>query len=303
MDTRRANMLYENVLIRVDLNTKDPQDPKFQVMDETVRFYLKCSQRVILMTHYKEPKYSTKFLVHTLEKQFGEKVTFLTDIKRPTSKHKLFLLENIRLFEGETTNDPAFAKKLSQMGNFYVNEAFASSHRQHASIIGVLDYLPFTLGFSHVKEIHMLDLILSHIKKPILSIIGGIKFESKKYIIEGLQHVCDDMFLGEGILKTGALDITKAHMKDLEKRVMQAETIIWNGALGKLEDKPYDKGTMWLNDLLASVSAQKTIIIGGGDLTKFLNPTYATYSSTAGGALMQFIMGKLKNSQDSPPSL
>jgi len=312
-----CRMLYENVIIRVDLNTKDPDDPKFEVMDETVKFYLKQSRRVILVTHYKSPrhpersegsrkagrdpsfvsltqddeeKYSTQFLIPILQKQFHEKVVFLTDLKRPTSTDRLFLLENIRLFEGETTNDPAFAKTLAKMGDFYVNEAFASSHRHHASLEGILDYLPSTLGFAHAKEIHTLEIILSRVKRPILAIIGGIKFESKRDIIEALKTVCDDVFLGDGMLRTGALDIIKARRDDLEKRIAKAETIIWNGALGKIEEKPYDEGTFWLNNLLKSAASEKTIIIGGGDLTKFLNPDYATYSSTAGGALLQFIV-------------
>ncbi|USO02544.1 MAG: phosphoglycerate kinase [Alphaproteobacteria bacterium] len=309
-------MLYENVLIRVDLNTKDPDDPKFQVIDETIRFYLKHSRKVILATHYKNPRpssrgaerrsdpewmatappglrhdeFSIQFLIPPLQKQFNIPIEFLIDLKRPTSNNQLFLLENIRLFYGETDNDPAFAEKLSEMAEFYVNEAFASSHRQHASLDKILDYLPSTLGFSHAKELHMLELILSRIQRPILAVIGGVKWESKRHIIEKLQAVCDDVFLGDGMLQTGALDISKERQEDLAQRVAKAGTVIWNGALGKIEDKPYDAGSLWFNDLLQSVVSEKSVIIGGGDLTKFLAPDYATYSSTAGGALLQFIV-------------
>lgn len=287
-------MLYKNVLIRVDLNTIYPHDIKFQIIKETVNFYLRISQCVILITHYKDGSESIKFLCHILESLFHEKITFLDRIKRPEDHQNFCLLENIRSFKGELESDDIFAKELASIGDFFVHEAFSTSHRNHTSIKKLSQHLPHTLGFSYEKEVHMLNLILSKIQKPILIIIGGTKFESKRDILLKLQQQCDYLFLGDAIIQSKNQDISPERIKQLQDLIAKSNTIIWNGSLGKTEQPPFDAGTHIISNHLQSIAKEKTIIIGGGDLVYFLKPDYATYTTTAGGALLKFISNALK---------
>lgn len=277
----------------MDLNTTYPDDAKFQIIKETVDFYLRISQCVILITHYKNGTESTRFLCPILKELFHEEITFLTHIIKPENAN-FCLLENIRSFKGEIENDDSFAQELASMGDFFVHEAFATSHRNHASVKKLSQYLPHTLGFSYEKEVHMLNLILPKIQKPILLIMGGSKFESKRDILLELQQRCDYIFLGDAIMQSKNHDISSERIKQLQNLIEKSNTIIWNGALGKTEQPPFDIGTRIISDHIQSVAKEKTIIMGGGDLIHFLKPDYATYATTAGGALLQFINNALK---------
>ena len=114
----------------------------------------------------------------------------------------MLLLENVRFYPEETKNDPAFAKKLSLLGDYYVNDAFGSAHRAHASTEGVTKYLPSVAGFLLEKEIKILGEAISKPKRPLTFIMGGKKVSDKIALIEGIISIADTILIGGGMSYT-----------------------------------------------------------------------------------------------------
>jgi phosphoglycerate kinase len=150
---------------------------------------------------------SLRPVVKHLEKVIGRPVKFLNEcagdkIKKEIARAKpgqVILLENLRLHKEEKANDPNFAKQLAQMGDCYVNEAFSCSHRAHASIASIPEYLPSYAGLLLEEEIATLDKILKNPKHPFTVIIGGVKVETKSRLIANVIKVADHILVGSKI--------------------------------------------------------------------------------------------------------
>lgn len=219
---RDIDLTGKRVLIRVDFNVpiKDgvvADDTRVRAAIPTLKYILDQKPRYIaLMSHLGRPKdapdpaYSLKPVVPVLSKLLGVSVAFAEDCVGEKAKKAaatlpaggVLLLENTRFHKEEKKNDPAFAKQLAELGDVYVNDAFGSAHRAHASTEGVTRYLPAVSGFLMEKELEYLVNAIEHAKRPFVAILGGAKVSDKIDVIEALLTKCDTLLIGGGMANT-----------------------------------------------------------------------------------------------------
>lgn len=210
------------VLVRADFNV--PQDDKLNITDDTrirstlptIKYILQNgAKKVILMSHLGRPdgkvvaKYSLKPVAARLKELLGEPVLALDDCVGDTvknqiaaAKEKIVLLENLRFHAEEEANDAGFAKQLASLGDVYVNDAFGTAHRAHASTEGVAHYLKAAAGFLLEKEIQYLGNAVANPKTPFMVILGGAKVSDKIGVIDNLLPKCDAIIVGGGMAYT-----------------------------------------------------------------------------------------------------
>lgn len=218
------NFSGKKALIRVDFNV--PLNDQFEVTDDTrisasiptIKKIINDGGAVILMSHLGRPKngpedkFSLKHTIATLEKLVGAPVKFANDCvgKEATEKAaqlksgEVLLLENLRFYEEETKGDVAFAEKLSKLGDVYVNDAFGTAHRAHASTAIIAQFFPNNKYFGYLlaKEIESVSKVLKNNTKPVTAIVGGAKVSSKIIIIENLLDSIDNLIIGGGMVFT-----------------------------------------------------------------------------------------------------
>lgn len=207
----------KKVLVRVDFNV--PLDENGNITDETrikaalptIKYLLEHNAAVILCSHLGRPKgefnmkYSLAPVAKRLKEIFGEdKVVFASDVigesaKKAVSELKpgnIVLLENLRFHKEEEKNDPNFAKALASYADIYVNDAFGTAHRAHASTAGVADYLPAVAGFLIGKELSIMGKALDNPERPFVAILGGRKVSDKIGVINNLLEKVDTLIIG-----------------------------------------------------------------------------------------------------------
>lgn len=228
-------------IIRVDYNVPikngQIQDSKrIDISLEMIKFLLKNgAKRVILMSHRGRPRVknswqktvvankdlSLKIIVPVLEKKLGLKVGFCGDLQKECESHeeKVVLLENLRFDKGEKKNSQEFARSLAKLADVYINDAFSTSHRAHASIDAIGKFLPSYAGISLIKEIEMLSKLTHDPKKPFVLIVGGAKISDKVSAIENLAKIADTVLVGGGVannfLKAEGFDVAKSYLQDV----------------------------------------------------------------------------------------
>ncbi|MDG5467263.1 phosphoglycerate kinase [Deltaproteobacteria bacterium IMCC39524] len=213
----------KRVFCRVDFNV--PLDDKNQITDDTrinasmptIRHIINNGGRLILASHLGRPKngpeakFSLASVAPCLSQHLGTSVKMAPDcvgpdVKRMVDQMKdgdVLLLENVRFHAGETKNDPEFAKELAANADIYVNNAFGTAHRAHASTVGVTKYLqPSAAGFLLEKEIKYLGLALAYPDHPFVAVIGGAKVSDKIAVIENLLDKVDTLIIGGGMAYT-----------------------------------------------------------------------------------------------------
>ena len=215
----------EKALIRVDFNV--PLNDKFEITDDTrmlatvptIQKILKDGGSVILMSHLGRPKdgptdkYSLKHLVPHLQELLKTQVQFANDCigEEAVSKAKalkpgeVLLLENLRFYKEEEKGDKAFAEKLSKLGDVYVNDAFGTAHRAHASTAVIAQFFPKDkkmFGLLMESEVNSAEKVLHQAQKPFTAIIGGAKVSDKILIIENLLERATDIIIGGGMAYT-----------------------------------------------------------------------------------------------------
>jgi len=217
-----VDLKNKTVLVRVDFNV--PQDTNLKITDDTrisstlptLKYILQNGARkLVLMSHLGRPegkvveKYSLKPVAERLKELLGEPVKFLNDcvgdnIKKEieAAKEKVILLENLRFHAEEEANDAAFAKQLAALADIFVNDAFGTAHRAHASTEGVTHYLKSAAGFLIEKEIQYLGNALQDPLRPFMVILGGAKVSDKIGVIENLLPKCDCFIIGGGMAYT-----------------------------------------------------------------------------------------------------
>jgi len=212
------------VLVRVDFNV--PLNEKFEVTDDTrIRATIPTIQKlrkegaaVILMSHLGRPKngpeekFSLKHVLKDLSENLGTEVQFADDCIGTQAREKanalkpgeVLLLENLRFYKEETTGDTAFAKKLSQLANVYVNDAFGTAHRAHASTTVIAQFFPEAKMFGYVmgNELKNINKVLKEGEKPFTAILGGAKVSGKIEIIDNLLDKVDNLLIGGGMMFT-----------------------------------------------------------------------------------------------------
>lgn len=163
-----------------------------------------------------------------------------TDMKPILQQMKagdIAVLENIRFYPGEMKNDPEFAQKLASLGDFYINDAFSDAHRQHASIVGLPKFLPSTLGLSFTRELEMLERFMTHPKKPVVVLMGGIKISGKLLALERLAKIADYILLGGGLaclfLKIAGFEVGRSTWEESRNDEKIARGL-WRDLWGKI---------------------------------------------------------------------
>ncbi len=212
----------KRVLVRVDFNV--PQDENGNITDDrrikaalpTIQYLMDQGAKVILVSHLGRPKgtFNEKFrmdpIAHRLADLLAKPVRKADDVIGPDvdaavdalQPGDVLLLENVRFYKEEEANDPDFAKKLSSLADIYVNDAFGTAHRAHASTEGVAHDLPAVAGFLMQKEIDYLGKALTNPERPFVAILGGAKVADKIPVIENLLDKVDVLLVGGGMTYT-----------------------------------------------------------------------------------------------------
>lgn len=217
------NFENKKALIRVDFNV--PLDENHQVTDTTrieaakptILKVLEDGGSAILMSHLgrpknNEPEFSLKHIVSKVSEIIGVQVKFIENCVGAAAEKaaselepgEILLLENLRYHDEETAGDKGFAEQLSQLGDIYVNDAFGTAHRAHASTTIVAQFFPEKKCFGYLlaKEIESIDKVLNDNESPVLAILGGAKVSSKITVIENVLDKVDDLILGGGMAYT-----------------------------------------------------------------------------------------------------
>ena len=368
---KQVDLKKKRALLRVDLNVplgenmKVDENEKWRIetIIPTLKYLIKQKAKIILISHLgrpkgkKDKKLSLKPIANELKKILKKKIIFSEEIigwkvEKKIERMKfgnILMLENIRFLSGEEKNSPELAKDLAKLGDVFINEAFANSHRQHASMIGIPEHLPSFAGFLFKKEIEELDKILKKPKHPLIAIIGGAKISTKVKVINKFLKIADNVliagavantifaaqrfFMAKSVIEKDAFpEIKKINLKnpklflpndlvafakgtirhheidEIEKGekvldigpktiysfsdlIEKAKMIVWNGPLGLVEQKPFDKSSKIITEAIAESKAYS--IVGGGDTIAFIKKIgkekVFNHLSTAGGAMLDYL--------------
>jgi phosphoglycerate kinase len=329
------NFKNKRVLVRCDFNV--PINEKGDILDDfriqktlpTINYLIEKGAKIILMSHLDDPEGKVvenlrlDKVKETIEKLLRRPIFKTQDCVGEEVKEKslaikegnVLLLENLRFHEEEEKGDLNFAKELSSLGDIYINEAFSTCHRAHASIVGVATFLPVGAGLLLEGEVEYLNRILGNPKKPMVAIIGGKKVETKAKFLNRISELCKWVLISglmekeirekkiklnnpEKIIKPvdeigGGLDIGPETVKLFREKIIEAETIVWNGPLGKIEEKEFRKGTEEV--VQAIIDSKVFSVAGGGETVEFIRDLKLadkfSHISTGGGAMLAFLSG------------
>lgn len=376
----------KKALVRVDFNV--PLDENFNITDDnriqgaapTIKKILADGGAVILMSHLGRPKegptdkYSLKHIVGHLSQVLGVDVQFANDcigeeaIEKSASLKggEVLLLENLRFYKEEEKGDVGFAEKLAKLGDVYVNDAFGTAHRAHASTAVVAQFFPNDryAGYLMAAEINNAEKVMNKPERPFTAIMGGAKVSDKIQLIEALLDKVDNLIIGGGmaytfvkarggeigkslveldkldlatelvkkadekgvnlVLPTDAqiadkfandadtyngpndqipadregLDIGSESSEHFAEIISASNTLLWNGPMGVFEFDTFAKGTKAVADAVVKATERGAFsLIGGGDsaaaVSKFGMTEHVSYVSTGGGALLEYMEGKV----------
>jgi len=231
----------------------------------------------------------------------------------------IVFLENIRFWKEEEEGDDAFAAELAGLGEVYINDAFSACHRAHASISGIPKKLPSFAGLLLAEEVRRISEAIENPEKPAVAVVGGAKLETKMPVLKELVKRYDKVLVGGLIavelqadpqalaelptniivLPTGYADNQK---RDIDKQTAEifadiikgAKTVLWNGPMGKFEERPFDYGGRVIAEAVAQTNG--VTVVGGGETIEVLNRCglfdKMDFVSTGGGAMLEFIAGE-----------
>lgn len=295
----------KKVIVRLDLDTNpDPNDLRIKASKETLDYLKeKGAAKITIIAHKGRPASADASARQAFSLEPFKPLFPDCEVK-----------ENLRFNPGEEKNDDNFAREISSWGDVYINDAFASSHREHASIVGVSKYLPHAVGFRFEKEIENLSKVFDNTKRPLVFLISGLK-EDKLQYIKDFENLADKILVGgrlpdllgdkglesvrtqKGKIIIGNLvmdkeDITLNTIDRFGKELKDAGTVVVSGPLGKYEDEGHRQGTeKILNAVVGNMQAFK--IAGGGDTEKALKSFSLSQNfdwvSVGGGAMLEFL--------------
>ena len=310
----------KTVLVRIDINLPIS---KGRITDftrvyrslQTLRYLVSKGAKIIILSHRGRPNgifnrnLSLASFVDVLEAEMNQKISFCSDILNKNiltkinkmQKSEILLLENLRFNKGEEKNDPKFSKLLGSFADIYVNDTFSCSHRTHASIVGITDFLPSYAGFLLDSELRDISSILSLPKRPLVAIIGGSKVNSKMNLLLKLSKKVDYLIITglmcNAFLSANGYDLDDSEVSD---QVSSAKAILSNFGKAKLilptdlvtfknkkevnvvlsenikrsDGKVYDIGPKSVFDIINVISKCKTLI-WNGPLGRFEDPKFA----------------------------
>jgi 3-phosphoglycerate kinase len=252
---RDIDVAGKKVLVRVDFNV--PLDPQTGAMTDdtrirsslpTIRYLLDNKAKVILCSHLgrpknKEPGASLAPVAQRLSQLLGREVKMAPDCIGPEVEKmvstlndgEILMLENLRFHPEEEKNDPVFAKALAQLAEVFVNDAFGTAHRSHASTVGVTQYLPSVAGFLIEKELENMDKALNSPDRPFTALIGGAKISDKIGVLENILDKVDSLLIAGGMGST----FLKSLKYEVGQSLVEEEKI---GLAQKLIDTAAEKG-------------------------------------------------------------
>lgn len=373
-------------IIRVDFNV--PLNDKFEITDPsrinaaipTIKKILKDGGMPILMSHLGRPKegpedrFSLRHLIPALTEKLGIEVKFASDcigevprkVAAEMKNGEVLLLENLRFYKEETKGNREFAKELASLADVYVNDAFGTAHRAHASTAIIAEFFPKDKYFGYVmaNELASINAVIKDGKKPFTAILGGAKVSGKIEIIKNLLDKVDNLIIGGGMMftfikamggKIGSslveedlietakqaiedakakgvnllipvdaviadkfdneanknicasneipdgwmgLDIGEKTRAKFAEVIENSKTILWNGPMGVFEMENFAAGTKFIAEKVADATSKGAFsLIGGGDsvaaINKYNLADKVSYVSTGGGAMLEFIEGKV----------
>lgn len=381
-----VNFKGKRAIMRVDFNV--PLNSDFQVTDDSrmraavpsIRKILDEGGSVIVMSHLGRPKdgpddkYSLRHIRQHLANLLNTEVKFADDCIGDSARElaaglkpgEVLLLENLRFYKHEEKGNEEFAGKLAQLADVYVNDAFGTAHRAHASTTIIAKFFPNDkmFGYLMANELSSIDKVLKDVKRPYTAIIGGAKVSSKIEILENLLDKVDDLIIGGGMMFTFikaqggsigsslveedflekakeimakakeigvklhlpadaiiadafsneaaikksqadsipdgwlGLDIGPESMHAFSSIIENSKTVLWNGPMGVFEMDNFAAGTKAVAEALVKATQKGGFtLIGGGDSVAAINQLdladEVSYVSTGGGALLEYMEGKI----------
>ncbi len=239
-DIKKEDLKGKKVFVRVDFNVPIENgviqnDKRIRAALPTINYLIDCGAKVILCSHLDrpkgwDPKLSLKPVAERLARLLEKEVKFIPDVVgeevewevNNLKEGEVALLENVRFYKEETKNDEEFAKKLAKLTDIYVNDAFGTAHRKHASTYGIAKFVKVAVaGFLLEKEIKFLQKALDNPERPLVLIIGGSKVSGKLEVIENLLKIVDKMLIGGGMAYT----FLKAAGYNVGKSLVEEELI------------------------------------------------------------------------------
>lgn len=290
---------------------------------------------LVILSHLGRPggqrteDFSNRIIASTLEQLTKKKVVLVEYLEDLVSliaasghnSNSIYLFENIRFWKEEKEADVLFAKKIGELFDVYINDCFSTSHRNHASLALMPKHSKERcMGLLFEQELRNLEKVRNNPEHPAIMVIGGAKIGTKLPVIENLKDNYDKILvggmianealdrkseLGEKIIlpvdfaPTGKedqrLDIGPGTVESFEKEIKKAETIVWNGPMGKFEDEDSAGGSIKIMEAIAK-NSQAYQIVGGGETLKLIeefgNFSDFDYVSMSGGAMLEFLAGK-----------
>lgn len=311
----------KKVLVRMDFDVPEGNYSRLEASKESLDYLLSQNAKLILIGHKGRPdgkpsgELSLASLVEPLKQIIGRDVDFFYAILGAETQDKvnqmqpgqIILLENLRFDAREEANDEGFARELASLGELYVNESFAVSHREHASIVGIPKFLPHAVGIRFEKEIEVLSNLRENPERPLVTLLSGVKKDkldylepfkqfSDKVLMSGrLPEYLGDNYSDEKVVVARLMpdkeDITLNSIKEFEEEIAKAKTVLVAGPIGKYEDEGHRQGTERVFTAVSNSSAKK--IAGGGDTEDALRLLNLVgkfdWVSVGGGAMLEFL--------------
>ena len=316
----------KRVLCRCDFNgpTKDGKitsDKRIVAALPTIQYLVKHNARVILCSHMGKPKgevkpeLSLQVVADRLSELLGQPVKMAKDVVGESAQAlaaslkdgEVMLLENTRFEKGETKNDPELSKKLASMADIFVNDAFGTAHRAHASTAGVADYLPAVCGYLVQKEVSIMGKALADPERPFVAILGGAKVSDKLNVINNLLETVATLIIGGGMAYTfvaAKVDYCKDMMKKAEEKgvklLLPIDTVVAADFPNPIDAPvdvetvdvtaiPADKEGLDIGEktraLFADAIKNAKTVVWNGPMGVFENPTLAKGTSAVAQAL------------------
>lgn len=330
----RSSAIQGTALVRLDFNTKD--DWRMKAVLPTINFLLKKHCKVVIISHRGRPEsviikngapthfekdLSLKRNAGGLSRMLRRKVIFINNFRFKEIKREIvgvpegsvFLLENLRFMSGEEKNDPAFARSLASLADFYVNDAFAVSHRANASVTEIPKLLPSYAGLELENEIESLSKVMKKPKRPLVVILGGAKASDKLGVIAYFKKITDWFLLGGGpantIMWLKGIDVKKSvrdtdpkdvkAMKDLStyKSIVLPQDFVWSGSLildfGPKTIKAFNEKIMKAGTILWSgplgLIEKKKFTKGSIAIARAIGRNRKAFSVAGGGETVMFL--------------